>query len=243
MKFTILIPIFLVVACQVQKKEEPYIDDVILEDTSDYHKLRANSHAVTASLNLSENKQKEITVRYITIADKKNVPVTILHLPSAAVTEAKNKNGAFMHRERVILQFIDTLRKTFSSHCSKKDSSSSKYSEVFSILCAQLKALAERRAIIKRIYLYSDLQENSSLFSCYTAKGRQLLKKDPDSIARKFRSAVLLPASLKGVTLYLINEPTSRENDENYSRLVFIYRKALEPLGLVILQHAQNSSF
>jgi hypothetical protein len=228
---------------KTKSEQVPYADEVIINDKTDPHKLRPSANAHIISLRLSENKGREITVRYMEIVDKKTTPVYILHLPNEAVTNAENVTGTMLYREYSVLKFIDTVRKTLSPIPSNGDTGRLQYSEIFSLVANELTALNRRQATIKRLFLYSDLQERSSTFNCYSKQSQQLLAHHIDKVVAKFRSQAVLPPNLKGITVYVIYQPISREEDQKFTAMVMVYRRLLEPLGVIIVQQAQNKSF
>lgn len=243
MKYTLFL-VVLFTACRHSRQEQiPAYDDVILNDRTDPHLLHADAQAHIASLHLSDNKTKEITLRYQEILDKQITPVSVLQLPSEAETDARNKNDLPLYREHVVVWFMDTIQKTLQLSPATDDSGRLGHSEIFHVLAHHLSLLTERQATIKRVFVYSDLQEHSALFDSYSKDGQQLLTLHLDSVVRLFKTRHLLPPRLTSIRVYFIYEPRSREDDRKYALMVDVYRRLLEPLGARVIQQAQNKSF
>lgn len=243
MKYSMLLLLILLASCDMASNtDKPYIDYTILNDRTDYHKLRPDPNAFIASLHIPNYKAREYTIRYLEISDKKTVPVVVLHLPSTAAIRMNANSGTPLYRERLILQFYDTVRKTLTP-TGGNDTSSLGHSEIFTTLASQLTALSARTATIKKVFVFSDLQERSPIYDTYSKVGQQLLAYKPDSVAHLLTNLQLLPASLRGITVHFLYEPQTREQDWRFNQMLSVYRKVLEPLGATIIQQAQNKSF
>lgn len=243
MKYTLFLVVLFTSCRQGGQEQMPVYDDVILNDRTDPHLLHADPQAHIASLHLSDNKTQEITLRYQEILDKQITPVRVLHLASEAETDARNKNDLPLYREHVVLRFMDTIQKTLCPSPATGDSGRLGHSEIFHVLAHHLSLLTERQALMKREFIYSDLQEHSALFDSYSKDGQQLLTLHLDSIIHLFKTQRLLPTRLTGIRVYFIYEPRSREDDRKYALMVDVYRRLLEPLGARVIQQAQNKSF
>lgn len=230
-------------ACANRQGQLPLIDDVIVKDRTEPHKLVPMARAHIQALHLGENKGQEITLRYVEVLDQKTTPILVMHLPNAATTALQNNRNIPFYQERLTLQFIDTLQKLLPNENLIEENSPLGYSEIFATVAKQLGGLAKRPARYKHLYLYSDLKERSTLFDSYLNGNQELLAHHVDRVVALFKSQGLLPKSLSGITLYLIYEPRSRDDDIVYSRMENVYRRLLEPLGAKIIQQAQNKSF
>jgi len=237
MKRLILIALT-IASCNGSTTPFVYGDYIIASDHTDPQRLQPDAESFLAKFNLANNKTREIFVRYLSISDKKTIPISILHLPSEEVTEERNINDLPLYREKTILQFIDSFKKTLSA--SAQDTAKKDYSEIFATIAQQLSELANRKALHKEMYLYSDLQERSSLFDCYSKKSQKLLQENPGSVVQLFQSQGLLPKNLPGITLHIIYEPKNRVEDDRFIRIEHVYEALLKPLGVQIKVQVQN---
>ncbi|RZK12946.1 MAG: hypothetical protein EOO46_01275 [Flavobacterium sp.] len=241
---TVLIPLLLLCACTANENTHiPFRDEVHIDDRTSFHRLRANGQAIIQNLDLLKNKAKELLIRHVVISDKRTVPVTILHLPDAAASSARNITGESHFREKEILRFKDTVYKTFAPLPIVEDTSSLSYSEIFAVFAAQITQLSQRQAESKILFLYSDLQERSVLFDSYDQRSQTLLEKNPDSVARLFLSRYPLPTSLKDIRVFLVYDPITRRDDDRYQKMLAVYKIILGNRSATIIQQSQNKFF
>lgn len=70
----------------------------------------------------------------------------------------------------------------------------------------------------KKVIVFSDLAENTSVFNIYRESDRQLLEKNPKALYKLFDKEYPLP-NLKGIEIILINRPGDTREDEQYHLL------------------------
>jgi hypothetical protein len=96
---------------------------------------------------------------------------------------------------------------------------------------------------VQILLVFSDQQENSELFSCYTKANQLLLHKSPDKVAKHLDSFHLLPENLKGYTIFFVYQPKTREEDQKYLEMITVYKMLLEPRGATVTIQASNNSY
>lgn len=103
-------------------------------------------------------------------------------------------------------------------------------SNIYSVVAKELKRLATLPAKEKLCLVYSDLAENSSIFSVYKPSDFELVKSKPDKV-RQILEQVVKPGSLMGIRLYLIYKPKNTKDNELFGYMSEIYRKLFESAG------------
>ena len=90
-------------------------------------------------------------------------------------------------------QFLSSVRNTITSFNAKVKTDSShklKHSECFKTLAHELQNLVRHKVVKCILIAFSDLQECSDIFSCYSKGNRKLLVTHPDKIDRSRRHRI-----------------------------------------------------
>lgn len=220
--------------------ERCYMSVSVLRDITDYHALQPNADATLTLFGLSDNKDHAVHFRYTEITDKILVPAVDLYLPDAVTNEKKNRNSEPLFREKAIVRFYDTVRKTLAVPDIKKDSVTLHHSECFKMICTELNLLSQQRSIHKMLWIFSNLQENSAILSVFNGNTKQLILDNPGAIEKLFEQPHLLPQNLSLITIIFSYLPMNREDDQRFNSMVQIYKKLLEKHGAKIIIQATN---
>ncbi len=121
--------------------------------------------------------------------------------------------------------------------------SSLNFSECFLTIANELQLMKNKSGERNVLLVFSDLQENSNLFSCYTKANQELLYESPDTISQIFESMHLLPKNLNSIKVIFIFQPLTRPQDQKFEAMVKIYRKLLESRGATVIVQANNTYF
>ena len=218
-----------------------YMDISVIRDITDPHVLQPNANSILALYNLSENKSADVNFRYCEILDKVLVPAVDLHLPDEAVTNRQNKKNEPLYRERIILNFYDTIRKTLSPSYINSDSSFKDYSECYKTISGELSLLFQSKSSNRVLLIFSNLFENSEILNIYIEKTKNLLLQKPGKIAEQFEKYNLLPERLNGIKVFFVFQPITRAEDLLYLQIVSEYRRLLESRGAIVKVQANNS--
>jgi hypothetical protein len=235
MKYLLISAVLTLAACS---KEVPrvHIAAAVVNDKTDSLLLRPNAESLIGCLNLGSRKGAEVDFSYSEITDKILVPVTRLHLSGGT-----GATGSPFAREREILAFYGAIRDTFAALQISKDAVLPR-SQCFRTIAARLHELAASNADIKVSIIYSDVQERSSLFDCYTKENKRLLLTQPEAVAKKLAALNLLPTSLRGVKVIFVFAP--RNEEESYVAMIEVYKILLESKGAAVtVQASDNISF
>ncbi|MGC4100871.1 hypothetical protein [Ferruginibacter sp.] len=218
-----------------------YVSCTTVRDVTDYHTLLPDANATLSLFDLANNKDQAASYRYTEITDKMLVPAIDIYLPDAATGERKNKDNAPMYRERVILKFMDTIRKTLAIPVSKKDTTATlKHSECFKIISTELNRLNQQQSIHKVLWVFSNLQENSSILSVFNSSIKKRLITNADSIERIFEHTGLLPENLNKIIVVFSYLPQDRDDDQRFNLIVQLYKNMLEKRGATVIIQATN---
>lgn len=238
-KVMVLIVLLLMNSCRndSDKIQNPiYMDLVVLNDKTDPHLLRPDA-SILRLFNLSDDNAKSVHFRYREITDRRLVPVTNLSFPGK---RSHNNNYAALSKERLIINFYDTVRSVLANNSATDDSSTLDHSECFRTIADELSILSKSNAQNKILLIYSNIFENSDLLSVYDKKTGALSVPEPQKIKDCFEKSKLLPDDLKGITAFFLFKPASREEDQQYMKMVEAY-KLLESRGATIKVQADNS--
>lgn len=233
-------------ACKEENTSARYAKSQItaLGDITDPHSLRPLPDPILALYQFDKDKNKEGVFRFRCIEDLHLNPVVEFHLPDGKSAEATNRNGDPHYREKSILSFYAKIRTSLSDFRLVNDSAQSKqYSECFSTIAEELTILGESEATKKILLVFSDLQENSAVFSCYRSENQSLLQSDPKKVGDLLNEQYHLPDDLTGIRVIFIYRPNTREEDQRYKNMNEAYRYLLENRHAQVQTQANNNYF
>ena len=247
MKKIILIPILLVSflseTCEKHKTAERHSTQIsIVGDITDSHFLLPEAEPILRLYQFDADKNTEGFFRICTVTDMHLNPAIEYHLPAGSMTEKDNTLDDPHYREKVVLTFYQAIRQAISHFNAKCHLDSSlDHSEVFSSVAGELQLMKTKTAGNNVLLVYSDLQENSDLFTCYTKPNQELMVKKPDKIIELFNASNLLPDSLKGFNIMFIYQPSTRQQDQQFEAMIRVYRKMLESRGATVKVQANSN--
>lgn len=235
--------ILTVTSCNKKTREDQsYLDLTVVSDVTDHHLLRP-TNSILQLYNFSENKSYGANFRYAEITDLMLSKEINIHLPDEEFTDKKNRNNQAMYREKIIVQFMDSVRKTLVSNNAKADTLTKSNSECFRTIAKQLNALAKSRSMHKLLLAFSNLFEHSTILNVYTGGFKNSLAKHADEIEKIFEKTKLLPDNLTGITVVFVFQPANREEDERYNVLINVYTHMLIIRGAKVILQADNNFY
>ncbi|MBX7109637.1 MAG: hypothetical protein K1X61_13375 [Chitinophagales bacterium] len=215
----------------------------ILIDVTDPHLVKPAADDVLALYKLSGDINKEASFRLSVISDQKLNPVVEYHLADGATTEQKNRTGDSHNRENLVLAFYESVRSSLLNFWATHDSVQSlSHSECISSILNEITRLSQSSCTDKFLIVFSDLQENAA-FKSYTEENINLLNRNPEGLATHLLEQYTIPENLSGMTVYFINLPRNREEEEVFLKWVEVYKLLLEPRGAQIIVQAHNKFF
>lgn len=107
-----------------------------------------------------------------------------------------------------------------------------KHSIVYNTIVASCKQLIVSYASHRYLAVYSDLRENS-VVSFYNPTTLDSLKKFPASIEKRLTALNPLP-NLDGITVWLVYQPTSYEDNQQYMVIAQFFKHLFEEHGATV---------
>lgn len=238
----LLLSCIFIYACQKKQEVNHSTQINTVSDITDRQLLLPDASAILKLYEFDRDENKEAYFRISTISDKILNPAIELKLPNNTVSEHKNDLDDPNYREKILAGYTSRIQKAISDFDAKrhKDSSLGK-SECFATIAGEIQQM-QKKIFEKNIMLiYSDLQENSDLFNCYSKTDQALLHSNPDKVVSLFNNLHLLPDQLKGFKIFFIYQPKNREDDQRFVAMAGIYQKLLEARGATVKVQADNN--
>lgn len=107
-------------------------------------------------------------------------------------------------------------------------------SSIYYPVAVALNELAQSKADKKYALIYSDLMEHTPELSFYSKNTLKEVKEKPETIQALLESQLKLQ-SLKGITIYLLYEPTNSLQDEEFKIVSKFYSDFFESHGAVVI--------
>ena len=214
----------------------------LIDDRTDSFALSIEADPILRLFGFSENKEKEATLRYVLITDKKLNPINTFHLEDGISTERENKNDIVQFREQLIRSFYKQIRKGLHQ-ADQPIAKSYQHSECFYTITSELTALSQSKSTERILIVYSDLQENSDLFNCYSIKGYRMLIDYREKVKSLFDNSKHLPDNLKGIRVYFVFQPNTRQEDNTYLSMFRVYKSLLKERGAIVSYQATSKNY
>jgi hypothetical protein len=219
-------------------------DICVIHDLTDSFDLQPAIEPILSLYNFQEDKDRAASFRLVLITDKQLNPAEEIHLEEGTITERQNINEEIDYREQLVYSFYDAVRTSFTDFQKRyAHSSSLGHSECFATISSELNRLASNKASQRTLIVFSDLQENEDIFSCYSKQGRYLFGTYPAKVAALLQKRTPLPNNLRDVTVYFVFNPKDRDQDRHFSEMVHIYRELLGERGARVVVQATNKSY
>ncbi len=241
--------VFMVVALSscigARKRHQPDSIYITAEvDITDHRQVYPDAESILPLFNFNVEENSDATFRLSSVTDRELNPNTELYLPNGIETEKSNSDDDPDFRKKVIVQFFTLVRKAVKEFNAKVEGDTSvPHSECFKSIANELQNLVQHKSTKGILLVYSDLQENSSLFSCYSKPGQKILQPFPEKVAAIFEKTFLLPQQLNNITVSFIYDPVSREDDFRFMTMVNVYKRLLIPRGAKVTVSANNPTY
>ncbi|HAO09405.1 MAG TPA: hypothetical protein DCQ50_21035 [Chryseobacterium sp.] len=232
-------------SCQKKHKQQPLSVQVTsLVDITDPRAVMPDAETILSCFDFTNDKDKEAFFRLTTTTDKLLNPVSENHLASGYETEKDNQFDDPDYRKKLVLSFYSGIRECVNKFNTKSQHDSIlRYSECFRSIASELVRMKENKADKSLLLVYSDLCENSDLFSVYKKTATEQLLKHPDSVLQKFESTGLLPEDLSHFTVTIIFQPRSRDQDRLFNAMAELYKRMLSNRRAKVIIGSDNPKY
>jgi dimeric dUTPase (all-alpha-NTP-PPase superfamily) len=210
-----------------QVKQEQSIAVTILQDVTDQREVRPQAQFVLSLFDFKGDKQKAGLCRIAYTTDLVVNPTQEAYIPTQSQTDKLNEHDDPYHREKQIKMFYAQV-KTMLSH-KQIDTVEYNHSEVFRTIVRELTELQKQQATKRYLLWYSDLLECSDIAKSYN---RRTI--DTGYIQKAFLKQKNLPDSLLNTVVYVLYQPTGREDDKRFMAMYHVYEKLLTDKGAIV---------
>jgi hypothetical protein len=221
--------------------KSPSVQVTALVDITDARDVLPDAESLLSFYEFQKDKNTGAVFMLTTTTDKLLNPVSGYCLASGDETEKDNQYDDPDYREKLVLSFYSDIRQSVDAFNIKaRQDTILKHSECFRSIAGALTKMKENKADKNLLAIYSDLGENSDLFSVYGKTVTDYLLKHPDSVIQKFEATGLLPQNLSGFTVRIIFQPKNRQEDQLFNAMATVYKKMLTARGAKVVVSVDN---
>lgn len=240
--YLVLTAVALLSCFGARKRQQPdsiYVTAIV--DITDHRQVYPKAESILPFYNFNTEENSEAAFRICPVTDRELNPDIEFHLPNDIETEKSNSDDDPDFRKKVIIHFFDSIRKTIEEFNTKvKSDTSVAHSECFKSISNELQNLAQHKGSKAILLVYSDLQENSAFFNCYSPSSQRILQSFPEKVAAVFEKTRLLPERLNNITVSFVYDPVSRDDDIRFMAMLKVYKKLLLTRGAKVTVSASN---
>lgn len=199
----------------------------IIVDKTDTSAAQIVTDQIMADKEFAQSNWNGITIRILPItAYDINPVVTITLRPAFALLSSPTT------RELEVKQFTERVRKAIDSVSRVK--ASHPQSIIYSQVAHELEFLrVQYDASSKRLLVFSDLNENSSIFSVYDAQAYQRLIQNQELVKQQFIAAEK-PSDLHGISLEYIHQVDSPKENDRFLRMANLHKSIFAHAGATV---------
>lgn len=242
MKPTLILAL-LFAACSRQEKPHGSLAVSVLKDITDSTILSPMANPILALMDFNNHKNDSYTFRYQTISDLRLSHIIDISLEDESTTSLQNKNNIPLHREKLLVRLADSIKNTISNNVKQTASSTLPFSECFRTICSEVNYL--RKLNYKRTILltFSDLAENSEIFSCFTEEAQSLPTTLTNDAIKAFEASNLLEGNYDNLFVVLVHKPLNRNDDRRFDLLSKAYVELFSKHRIKVTIQAHKNSF
>jgi hypothetical protein len=198
----------------------------VLWDKTDTMLSNPNSTTIDALYNLKSNQWNGAYFSYASITD-----VDFNRRQDCTLEQASMWNGNELKRKKQVGAFFDSIDSIVKQSESIK--AGKLHSSIYHTVMYELARLKSEPASSHTLLVYSDLQENSDLYNVYDPDMLQTLLYKRDKVKNVFEKS-LQPPDLHGISVYILFEPKSQEDNRTFSAMSKIYKDILTEHGATV---------
>lgn len=247
MKQSIVILFSLLVVCSCAKKTIEQPDSIyvgVIVDVTDHRQVYPDAEKILPLFDFNTKENSAAYFKICTITDRElNLDIEF-HLATSAITQNDNIDDDPDFRKKLIVQFFDSIRSAITQFNTRINRDSIyTYSECFKTIAGELQNIVNHKTDKAILLIYSDLQEKSALFNCYTKYSQKLLASYPEKIAAIFEKTLLLPKNLNNIKICFVYNPVSRDDDIRFMAMLKVYERMLSARGVMVIVRSDNPKY
>lgn len=195
-------------------------------DKTDTDAAQIVSNEIVTNHAFTESMWNRHTVRIVSITGYDINPTVSITLPGAMALFSSP-----VKRQDEIAQFIAQVKSAIDSITAAK--TDQPQSVIYKQLVNELNAQSSERADQKRLWVFSDLNENNPQFSVYNAHSRRLLNDSPAAVQRAFQQTIRLH-DLHGIDVMLIHQVRNANENNCYVKMATVFRSVFSEAGATV---------
>lgn len=201
---------------------------VVLNDITEADFVaRPKPKKVIKQFGLESDKWKSVLFRYSTISD---ISVNKEYQKSLQGEHSLLANE--LQRKKVVSEFVKEIDSVLSD---SQYTSPRNYSSIWKPLVKEMVELQQDTITPTKILLYSDLRENSRIWSSYRTKDIHRYTNDFDGVKQLFLSqAKTLKKGTRNIKIIVIYQPRTPTQDTHYQRMVRLYKALFSEFDISI---------
>ncbi|MFM2226183.1 MAG: hypothetical protein RJA07_2385 [Bacteroidota bacterium] len=226
--FTLIAYIIICISCKKEIKVNT-LDHVVTVvcDETDSMPLYPSKTFADEVFHFKENSLESFKIRLTSISDLRINAAHEIEILNELKSSALNTYDAVDWRENYLYFLKDSIQKSIALTYQQKNKKSKKYSEVAFTICNEIRWLAQQQSCDKRMYVFSDLLENSSAFSIYTNPQTSQIKAYEKSIHDFFITENLSKKSLQNIQIFFVYVPRNTNEDVLFYKMYSLYKNVL----------------
>lgn len=201
---------------------------VVLNDITEVDFVaRPEPSKIIDEFGLESDKWKSVLFRYSTISD-----ISINREYEKSLKGEYTLTGNELQRKKVVAEFVREVDSVLSI---SNDVSPRNFSSIWKPLVKEIADLQRDTITPTKIFLYSDLRENSSFWSSYRKSDIEKYNKDFESVKKLFLDQVTeLKKGTNNINVVVVYEPRTPVEDGHYQRMVRLYKALFSELELSV---------
>lgn len=208
-----------------------------ISDNSDYHKLRPDIRIVWSLIDYPDNISQAASFRITSVTNLSLNEVVPIDLSSQVETDKHVYNKVPNYRKHLINAFYDSVNHAIDVANSVSDTFQElSNSEVYRIIVSELELLSKRKTDRSYLLVYSDLRERSGLWDSYENPNAS-----PQDIASAMATQCSFPTDLDHVTVFLLFQPMTIEEDKSFRQMQEAYKILLTQGGAKVIVQSSNT--
>lgn len=184
-------------------------------------------HGIATQFGLNDNMWHGVQFRYTTISD-----VQFNNLQSFGIEGEQSLLGNALDRKKTVDEFLHKVKQVLEHD---KSYSERGHSSIWVPLTREVVQLQKDPTSEATIYLFSDLIENSEIWSAYHTKDIKLFDTDFNSVKARFlNEAHAVNRDQGNVKVIVVFQPKGLDDDRTYRKMVRLYTALFQELGITI---------